>query len=261
MLHRHTPDGLLLITQPAHAWISGQLARAWGNEQFPAFAPYEDVCLAAEQHDLAWLDWEQAPALNPATRLPYTFMDLPVPAHTALWQTAGPRALLQGSRYAALLISLHGSGLYQRREIEKDPPADRAAIQNALAVMNAFEGQQLETLRRDPFYAPYATVERIDENRALIACFDYLSLLLCMGVQKERLAELSFPRGKIAFTLSPVNGDINAIRLKPWPFSARELTVCCDVRRLNGTFVTQEHLDLALQDASREALRIRLSAG
>jgi len=24
----------VVVTQPAHAWLSGQLARAWGNERF-----------------------------------------------------------------------------------------------------------------------------------------------------------------------------------------------------------------------------------
>ena len=55
MLHRADPDGPIVITQPAHAWVSGQLAQAWGNESFGEFAPREEVCLAAEQHDIGWL--------------------------------------------------------------------------------------------------------------------------------------------------------------------------------------------------------------
>ena len=43
-------DGLdvIAIPQPSHAWLSGQLARAWGNDQFAVPLPNEDVCLAAE---------------------------------------------------------------------------------------------------------------------------------------------------------------------------------------------------------------------
>jgi hypothetical protein len=52
VLHRADPEGLIVIGQPAHAWVSGQIARAWGNERFGHFEPWEDVCLAAEQHDL-----------------------------------------------------------------------------------------------------------------------------------------------------------------------------------------------------------------
>ena len=50
-----------MIGQPAHAWVSGQLARAWGNAAFPAPAPREPFCLAAEQHDVGWADADLAP--------------------------------------------------------------------------------------------------------------------------------------------------------------------------------------------------------
>ena len=42
-------DDLIAVGQPAHAWVSGQLARAWGNGRFGTPEPREEVCLAAEQ--------------------------------------------------------------------------------------------------------------------------------------------------------------------------------------------------------------------
>ena len=69
MMHRPDKQGLIVITQPAHAWVSGQLARSWGNETFGHFEPPEEVCLAAEQHDIGFLEWEQSPALNRKTGL------------------------------------------------------------------------------------------------------------------------------------------------------------------------------------------------
>ena len=71
MLIRPEPDGTFLaIGQASHAWLSGQLARAWGNERFGAVEPWEEVCLAAEQHDIGMAQWERAPTLNPDTGLP-----------------------------------------------------------------------------------------------------------------------------------------------------------------------------------------------
>jgi Protein of unknown function (DUF3891) len=78
MVHRHRArnrrermmllrkDGLdvIAIPQPSHAWLSGQMARAWGNRRFAAPTPYDEVCLAAGQHDIGWLDWEMRPALD-----------------------------------------------------------------------------------------------------------------------------------------------------------------------------------------------------
>ena len=59
MLFRTEPSGVLAISQPTHAWISGQILRAWDE------ALSEPLLLAAEQHDIGWLDWETAPTFNP----------------------------------------------------------------------------------------------------------------------------------------------------------------------------------------------------
>jgi tartrate-resistant acid phosphatase type 5 len=90
MLLRADGDDAIVIGQPAHAWLSGQLARAWGNERFPAPEPWEEVCLAAEQHDLGMAEWERAPKLNPQTGLPRSFMELELDDHLEIWWRAAP---------------------------------------------------------------------------------------------------------------------------------------------------------------------------
>src|SRR5919197_1332538 len=157
MLHREDAEGLIVIGQPAHAWVSGQLARAWGNERFGDFAPREEVCLAAEQHDVGMAAWDAAPALNPATGLPYSFRELPRDVHVALWASAASIVLPQ-SRYAALLVSLHGTGLYEGAR-QADP-----AVQEYLAREHAFQDELLESLRADPRYAAYASPEVVARN-------------------------------------------------------------------------------------------------
>src|SRR5262249_51640775 len=77
MLLRKEEGSVTAIPQPSHAWLSGQLARAWGNERFAAPVPKEDVCLAAEQHGIGWLGWERRPALDSETGLPQEFFRLP----------------------------------------------------------------------------------------------------------------------------------------------------------------------------------------
>ena len=77
MVIREDGDGWIAIGQPAHAWVSGQLARAWGNARFPTPAPHEEVCLAAEQHDIGMAAWDLEPTFNPATGLPHSFIELP----------------------------------------------------------------------------------------------------------------------------------------------------------------------------------------
>ncbi|MGH6868086.1 MAG: DUF3891 family protein, partial [Methylocella sp.] len=108
-------DGLdvIAIPQPSHAWLSGQMARAWGNRRFAAPMPYDEVCLAAGQHDIGWLDWEMTPALDAGTGLPQEFCRVPSKAHIALWREGVRRARVFG-RYPALLVSLHADTIYAR---------------------------------------------------------------------------------------------------------------------------------------------------
>lgn len=105
------PDGddTLCIGQASHAWVSGQMARAWAEPLS------EDVCLAAEQHDVGMAEWDLEPSLNPETGLPHGFTEMPFEVHRDLW-LAGPRRLVSQSAYAAALVSMHGSRLYEMRE-------------------------------------------------------------------------------------------------------------------------------------------------
>src|SRR2546430_17152626 len=103
---REDGDAVIAIGQPAHAWLSGQLARAWGNERFPAPEPREEVCLAAEQHDIGMAAWDAEPRPNPETGRPLSFMEMPTSVHLELL-TRAPRLALAPGRYAALLVSLH----------------------------------------------------------------------------------------------------------------------------------------------------------
>ena len=39
MLHRQSSEGTIVIGQPAHAWVSGQIARAWAEP----FEPWDGM--------------------------------------------------------------------------------------------------------------------------------------------------------------------------------------------------------------------------
>src|SRR5918998_6839827 len=131
MVVREHEDGLLAIGQPSHAWISGQLARAWGNERFVSVWPWEEVCLAAEQHDVGMAGWDLEPELDPDTGRPRSFMRMALETHLELW-SAAPHRLRAQSRYAALLVSLHGTALYERRDLAPLAPDDARAVRSFL---------------------------------------------------------------------------------------------------------------------------------
>ncbi|MGN6170714.1 MAG: DUF3891 family protein, partial [Solirubrobacteraceae bacterium] len=145
MLLRSEGSSVLAISQQSHAWISGQLARVWGNARFPSPEPWEEVCLAAEQHDVGMAGWDLKPAFNPETGLPYSFLEMPLEVHLGLWDAAPQRLVVQ-SRYAALLVSMHGVRLYSRRNLEQLQPGQADAVRSYLEGQRAFQRELIEAL-------------------------------------------------------------------------------------------------------------------
>jgi len=244
MLHRPTSEGTIVIGQPGHAWVSGQIARAWAEP----FAPWEEVCLGAEQHDVAWVGWERSPERDPETGLPYTFSALPRLRRLELWSGAAA-LLLPQSRYAALLVSLHGTLL-----VERFPPGGDEDVQRALASYlereRDFQARIIESLRADPRYGAHATAEAVERNRELIFAWDGLSLALLHGVSKERTAA--------GHTLAPVEGNPSRVTVSPWPFREDEVSLACEGRLLTETYASEADLRRGLAKAPWRTLETTL---
>src|SRR4051794_25205745 len=182
MLHRHTPEGLVIISQPAHAWISGQIARQWGNASFEA--PAEEVCFAAEQHDIGFLGWEQSPTLNPKTGLPHTFMEMPTPMHLDIWRT-GIQQMARFGRYPALLVSMHFTSVVQQHGTSGRSPADQKLVNRFLTEQCQIQADWVASLRNHSNHQP--DTAHIHRDQGLVSLWDWLSLLLCMGLTEQKL--------------------------------------------------------------------------
>ena len=245
MLLRRDGDDVIAIGQPAHAWLSGQLARAWGNERFGAVEPWEEVCLAAEQHDLGMADWERRPTLNPESGLPRSFMELPLDDHLEIWWSAAPLVLSQ-SPYAALLVSMHGTALYERRDLARLSPADVDRVRAFLDGQRELQEALLAGLRVDP-----RTVRR---NQRLVWTWDSLSLGLLLGWAPFTLSAVPAAVGE-------VDVEVGVSGLEPWPFRERVVALRCEGRRLTGRFDDEAAMRAALEAAPWEAIEIELSAG
>jgi hypothetical protein len=173
MMFREQPSPVLAISQPSHAWIAGQILRGWGQEL------EEPLLLAADQHDIAWLDWERAPSFNPDTGRPHAFRALGPATHAPMWAEGIQRALSAWGMRVALLVSRHGALLYTRF-------ADPARISAADAVA-------IETFLREqrPLQARWAEALGLDEatlahDTELLALVDALSLAMCGDLKTPR---------------------------------------------------------------------------
>jgi hypothetical protein len=246
VLLRPEADAVLAVTQPAHAWVSGQLARAWGNERFGPVEPWEEVCLAAEQHDVGMTDWELQPTLNPKTGLPHSFMEMELATHMGLWSHAAERVLPQ-SRYAALLVSMHGTALYERRDLDRLSLADAERVRAFLA-----EQRALQRRLTPPGAAPH----EIARNQRLVWTWDSLSLGLLLDWWPYELRAVPAANGTVDVAVEGI--DDSTVALDPWPFAADRVRVHAEARRLAGRYDDEAAMRSALARAPWVTLERKL---
>ncbi|MFN6561887.1 MAG: DUF3891 family protein [Nostoc sp. ChiSLP01] len=257
MLHRLSKSGLICITQPHHAWLSGQLAQAWGNELFGEFTPKEEVCLGAQQHDIGWLLWEQKPTLNSQTGYPYKFTELPTEVHIDIWSGAKQLAFTLG-RYVTLLVSLHGTGLYERFTSWQNSAKSTQLVESFLKKEYAFQKQIIDILQKDDYYASYVIPEVIERNQKLVATWDALSLILCIGKTGEQHIDrvpTSNGTTTLKLTLTEDKEYHQIVTISPWAFEQNKIKLVYEGRLLQHTFSDET----AMRDALSSDCWVTLS--
>lgn len=256
MLLREDDEGLIAIAQPAHAWVSGQMGRAWGNDLFGDVEPFEETCLGAEQHDCGWLGWERRPALNPETGRPFTVFEVHGSDHFQIW-TTGPRLAAIQNPYAGLLVSLHGTGLYARfRSHSTDPE-----VMSFMASEEAHQNELIRLLAQDPRYARHVAPEALKRNQALLATWDLLSLHFCLrGAPRRQVQGVPGREHDIDIELRRVEGETYS--LDPWPFRHDSELLVVTGRRLAPTsFASEDAMRDTLERAPFVNLEFRLERG
>jgi hypothetical protein len=123
--------------------------------------------------------------------------------------------MISQSRYAALLVSMHGTALYERF-----PPDDPALVEPFLDEQRAL--QQKLAAGFDP--------EQLRRNQRLVFAWDYISLALCLDWAPVKVKEVPTAANELV-TLELTEGELD-----PWPFKTEELRLKLDARRWNGSF-------------------------
>jgi len=228
-------DAVLCIGQPAHAWLAGQLARAWGNGLFAGPWPRDEVLPAVDQHDLGMAAWDAEPELDPETGWPRSFTDMPPQTHLALWSRA-PRLALTQSRWAGLLVSMHGAYLYSQR-------ADEPGVREFLTAQETFQRELVASLG--------VTEAQAAHNQRLLAIWDWISLALCMDrlpvtVQADRPLTLA------------AAGE-GAVTAAPWPFASDRVEVSVEGRVLEERYDDEARMRDALARAPWRTLRFSVT--
>jgi hypothetical protein len=260
-------DGLVLIRQTDHAALSGVLAEHWGDGLFMRPEPRASVLLAAARHDDGWRSWEERPRVNPATHRPYQFTELPVPEHYAFYRD-GIAEVIRADLYAGLLVSMHLSGLYNRRlgldpglGIERFPPELQPVVRGYLDELAAQQHQLRERLLRDTTY-PADAVEEIAlwTNYKLLQVYDLCSLFLCLGPPREgRLPHVpvNAQHVDVEIVLRPAGAD--SLIVAPYPFDTAPLPVSVPARVVpDRDYRDDADFQAAWAHAPEQLLRVEL---
>jgi hypothetical protein len=232
MLFRSQSSGVLAISQPTHAWISGQILRAWAESLG------ETLLLAAEQHDIGWLDWETEPTFNLGTGRPHLFREVGAATHAPMWTKGVQRARDAWGTHVALLVSRHGGVIY-RRFIDRHrmSEADATAAQNYLNTQAPIEAKSSGALR-----SPQSARDRVSAN--------------AMRPVSLSSSEASNPSARAHAR----PGSSFDFVLSPWPFRTNELVVEGEARPLPNMGRLSDELAMRnwLASPNRAAFRARL---
>jgi hypothetical protein len=257
--NRFETHQVLAIGQTAHAWISGQLARQWGNDSFPSFSPAEPLCYAAEQHDRGFLDWERRPTLNPKSGLPHTFENIPLSLHVEL-RKKSILELKAVSRYASLVTSLY----FAKAAAQQGPAVshqDRRIIAEFIDEQQVLQRDLLESLRKDPYLRSACSERAMNYNRKLLAAWDELSEQLCRNPD-SKFAIDDVPTAmerSCRLSVTPLDPDSREVRLEPWPFSKPSVELTCEGHVLDRRFTSETDLRSYLRNAQRVSVTYRLT--
>jgi hypothetical protein len=245
VLVRPDDDGALAIGQLSHAWLSGQLARAWGNPRFGAVEPREEIALGAEQHDIGWALFDLEPRLNPETGLPRSFLEATVDDHLEIWRGA-PDRLRSQSLHAALVVSLHGRSLSELRARAR--PEQAEALQPHIDEERTRQLQLCEVLG--------ISEAQLGRTRRQMWTWDGLSLALCNAWRP--FTSRGVPTAGEDIDVELRDCADGASTLDPWPFATERVEVRCEARRLNTRYKDETAMRRALDEAKPVTLTFTL---
>jgi hypothetical protein len=238
-------DGLVAISQSAHAFLAFQLGDHWGNRNTPRPTPRPEVLAAVLLHDAGWDGTEEPPRLAP-NGLPVAFDTLPDDEREPVWEAAVTRAALRG-RFVAYLVSHHVTTLAVR--------FSHLPHREFLAREEARRARLCAELRGDTRYAA-ALRGRADEcNRAIVRLADEIAVHLSRGAQGTiEIQSVPQDDGNASLTLTEVGPY--TYRVRPWPFVGRRLDLHAEGRRLAATrFADEDALCKAWSHAGIVRLR------
>lgn len=267
MIVRAHDGQLILIRQLDHSALCGEFARRWGNQQFAPVDPLDAVALAAARHDEGWRDEDEKPLYDDQTRRPTNFRQVEVPLHVPFY-AAGIDRIVAMDPYAGLLVSMHGSGIYQRRY--GAGPVRMTTIRDdvkeiAEAFVTSQEALQAHLRRRlwDPSRRRSEFERQIWTHYEWLQVWDRLSLFVCTndlgGPVNERIGPVPLARGGPDAEIT-VRADHSTVTLDPYPFAESPWSAAVPAQAIpDRDYVGPGDVRRVLQTAADATIRVRFA--
>jgi len=219
----------LAIMMYEHTALCGQLARAFGNDEFEPLAPLDLMVYVISHHDAGWLEFDRDPVIDENTGLPFNLIDTPM-KYITVTSRKSPDFNERHHPYCGLISSMHSWGLYNGRYglsklvlIDKIPPQDRPLTDRMLDGELDRQKRLKDEIKKDK-----ATSERLDDKKLFqnykqLQFIDTLALYFNRIHPSER-KEQTFEHvpqdagHDTAVTIRPEGPGVYA--LSPYPFAS-----------------------------------------
>lgn len=248
-------EAWVLISQLAHARLSGELCAAWNDDARSLPMSRDRFIETVRRHDDGWLVWEQRPEV--AAGVPRDFMEMPLDESIAIWRrsiavahTIDPAAsVIVGSHFRSLC-----QGSVTKHEARQDRPADQQYLAEDFV-------EEQDSLRAE-FLATIKSSRRGEQERSLdrglrlLQLFDFASLWLCCSVPTEPTTMHAADDEPLVFT--PL--EDGRITIAPWPFRPESLDLAVVGRQVRAAAYAGSDA-LAVAPSTEVELRWRLEPG
>lgn len=208
-----------VVKQPDHGKQCVAFARFWGNEEFDFPTPALSLERAAGEHDNGWTEWEQHPTIDERYARPWQFMELQAEEHVPLYRRGIARSL-ELDPYTGILVSMHGTGLYNGRygtfaglKPKVFTAQQQPIVDGYIAEQTGIQESLRQRLREQGQWDGESSEARLWHNYRLLQILDRLSLWCCFQ---------NLPTGKLGPTptrLGQDDVDLELTSTRPWTLS------------------------------------------
>lgn len=217
----------LVISQIDHAHMSGQFAKAFGNDHFAPLTPAGALEYVATHHDQGWAETDSAVLQDPQTGLPYHLTQTPL---SELIKTSAKSPTFNQTHHplSGILSSMHTYGLFHGRYglsdkifIDHVPPAHKEAVATMLQAELDRQAALQTQLANEPTTLAWVDRDFLFHNYKLLQFFDTLALYFHMVHPAGRTTATfpnipQSPNNDTTLTIQPLGND--TYTLTPYPF-------------------------------------------